>query len=141
MREVEYPCRYIGADIVPDVIKSNTALYHTEQRSFEVLDATVDPLPRADTVLCREVLFHLSFRDIGRLTENVRNSGAIFLVATTDESIVFNADVPSGDFRNINLTRAPFLFPKPAFSIPDNSVAPHRSLAAWKISTLPRIRN
>jgi SAM-dependent methyltransferase len=140
MKEVEYPCRYIGADIVPDLIKLNNALHSTEARTFTVLDATVDPLPRVDTVLCREVLFHLSFRDISRLVENVRRSGASFLIATTDKSIKLNADIPSGDFRNLNLTRTPFSFPEPAYAIPDDSVAQHRSLAAWKISTLPYVQ-
>jgi hypothetical protein len=140
MKKVEYPCRYIGADIVPDLIKLNNALHATEARTFEVLDATVDPLPPVDTVLCREVIFHLSFRDIRRLVENVRRSGASFLIATTDNSIRFNADVPSGDFRNLNLARRPFSFPQPAYAIPDDGVAPQRFLAAWKISTLPCVR-
>jgi hypothetical protein len=112
MKNIEHTCRYIGADIVPDLIN---AIHGTETRSFQVLDATVDRLPEADTVLCREVIFHLSFRDISRLIENVRSAGASFLIATTDESIKFNADIPSGDFRNLSLTRAPFLFPARCF--------------------------
>jgi hypothetical protein len=105
------------------------------------LDATVDPLPPADTVLCREVIFHLSFRDISRLIENIRSAGASCLIATTDESIKFNADIPSGDFRNLNLTKAPFLFPPPLLSIPDGFVSPHRSLAAWKVRALPHMQD
>ena len=115
MKNIEHTFRYIGADIVPDLISLNTAIHGTETRSFQVLDATVDRLPEADTVLCREVIFHLSFRDISRLIENVRSAGASFLISTTDESIKFNADIPSGDFRNLSLTRAPFLFPPRCF--------------------------
>jgi hypothetical protein len=140
MKDLPCPQRYIGVDIVPDLINLNAALHGSEKRSFQVLDATVDPLPQADTVLCREVIFHLSFRDIGRLIENMRTMGASFLIATTDESIRFNADIPSGDFRNLNLTRGPFLFPPPLLSIPDDAVSRKRSLGVWNVPALPQMR-
>jgi SAM-dependent methyltransferase len=138
MKEVQLPCRYIGADIVRDVIEANASLYGSARRSFQVLDATSDPLPPADTVLCREVMFHLSFRDIWRLIQNVRASGASFLIATNDEALKLNADIISGDFRSLNLRKAPFHFRTPLLSIPDGSIDPDRVLAVWGASELPR---
>lgn len=137
MKEVALPCSYIGVDIVPGIIETNDALYSSGLRSFTVMDATRDPLPQADTVLCREVLFHLSFSDIWRLVANIRRSGSSFLIATNDSDIKYNADILSGDFRMLNLHRAPFLFPKPTLSIPDNGVSPGRTLSAWKVVDLP----
>jgi hypothetical protein len=141
MKEINLDCQYIGVDIVRDVIEANASLYGSARRSFQVLDATCDPLPPADTVLCRDVIFHLSFRDIWRLVENVRDSGASFLIATTDNALRLNADIISGDFRQRNLRKAPFYFPTPVLSIPDNGVVPDRVLAAWGVSELPQKRS
>ena len=137
MKEVRIPCAYIGVDIVREVIEANIAAYGSPERTFRTLDATCDPLPPADTVLCREVLFHLSFRDVWRLVENVRTSGASFLIATSDSGLKLNADILSGDYRYLNLQRPPFSFPPPIVSIQDSCVEPNRVLAVWKVSTLP----
>jgi SAM-dependent methyltransferase len=138
MKEVAFPCRYTGVDIVHDVIASNDTLYRSEQRSFQVMDATRDPLPQADTILCREMLFHLSFRDIWCLVENIRKSGSSFLIATNDHDIKYNADILSGDFRLLNLAKPPFRFPRPELSIPDDQVSRGRVLAVWSVSELPQ---
>ncbi|MFD0660266.1 methyltransferase domain-containing protein [Thermocatellispora tengchongensis] len=50
---------YIGADIVPALVEANRARHAGPGRSFELLDLTRDPLPRADVVLCRDCLVHL----------------------------------------------------------------------------------
>ncbi len=137
MNEVELPCRYIGIDIVPDVVAAAEMVYGSATRSFLVLDATSTPLPAADIVLCREVLFHLSFADIWRLLANVRRSGARFLIATNDTGHRINADILSGDFRLLNLRRPPFRFPEPRFAIPDRGVVPTRTLSVWGIPDIP----
>jgi SAM-dependent methyltransferase len=137
MKGVAYPFRYFGIDIVPDVIENNNALHRSEQRLFAVMDATRDPLPQADAILCREVLFHLSFADIRRLIKNVRRSGGSYLIATNDNDLKYNADIISGDFRLLNVHKSPFFFPSATASIPDDGVLPGRTLAAWKLADLP----
>ena len=140
MKEIAFPHKYIGVDIVPELIETNNVTFRSEQRSFQALDATQDPLPQVDSILCREVLFHLSFTDIWRLIENIRGSGSLFLIATTDCETNYNADILSGDFRLLNLHKAPFFFPKPTLSILDNAVSPGRTLSAWKLTDLPEKR-
>jgi hypothetical protein len=140
MKEVSFPFRYVGIDIVPGVISANNASYSSAQRSFQVGDATCDPLPQADTTLCREVLFHLAFGDVWRVVENIRKSGSSYLIATNDNDLNYNADILSGDFRMLNLHRAPFFFPRPAASIPDSSVSRDRTLAVWQVADLPTRR-
>jgi hypothetical protein len=137
MSEVELPCDYIGVDIVPELISRNTELYARHGRSFRVMDATTCVLPPADTILCREMLFHLSFEDISRVVANVKRTGTRFLVATNDEGLRLNADILSGDFRLLNLKKAPFFFPEPHATLPDNRVSPDRTLSIWEISSLP----
>ena len=139
-KEIRLPCAYIVVDIVRDLIKVNAIRYGGEQRRFAALDATREPFPQADAVLCREVLFHLSFGDIWNLVENVRRSGTPFFIATTDNDLRMNANILSGDFRFLNLQQRPFCFPDPSFSIADNAVATDRVLACWEVVNLPARR-
>jgi 2-polyprenyl-3-methyl-5-hydroxy-6-metoxy-1,4-benzoquinol methylase len=137
MKELSLACRYIGVDIVTHLIEENTQRYASETRTFQVLDATTAPLPAADTVLCREVLFHLSFADIRRLIGRVERCGARHLIATIDRSVQLNADIASGDFRRLNLMKAPFRFPAPLMSLADDGVSEGRALAVWRVADLP----
>lgn len=139
MKEINLDCKYIGIDIVEDVIAANDRVYASETRVFQKLDATVDALPKADTVLCREVLFHLCFADIWRVLANIKRSQAVSLIATNDPGLRFNADIASGDFRLLNLHRAPFFLPSPITSISDDRLSPGRTLSVWKTSELANL--
>jgi hypothetical protein len=102
-----------------------------------VANAMMDPLPNSDIAFCREVLFHLSFHDAFAVIENVHRS-ARWLVATTDTRIWFNSDIPTGDFRKINLQRPPFSFPPPRVRIADDVVSRGRMLGVWAMDELRR---
>lgn len=137
MKDVELGCPYIGLDIVPTVIGTNQKLYGSEARRFEICNAVVDPLPTADMVLCREILFHLSFVDARAVIANIVRSGARWLLATTDPMTGFNADIESGDFRVINLCAAPFGFPDPDERLRDDVLVPGRFVGVWDVNRLP----
>jgi hypothetical protein len=132
MSTVHLSVDYVGVDVVPSVIRQNTEKYASDTRRFVCLDALVDDLPDGDTVLCREILFHLSFSDIGKLLGNLRRKPRRWLIATTDESTWFNADIRSGDYRVLNLRKRPIRFPKPAFVIEDSHLMEGRGLAVWE---------
>jgi SAM-dependent methyltransferase len=135
MRDVRLPCDYIGIDIVPEVIEANRR-FERAGVQFEVGDAIEGSLPVADVVLCREVLFHLSFRDGFAALANMRAAGR-WLLATSDTRIWFNSDITTGDFRRINLERAPYRLPRPRAVISDEGVCPGRVLALWAMADLP----
>ena len=138
MRHVELEVDYVGADLVPDVIRDNQARYSSEQVKFIVLDGIRDPIPNdVDVILCREVLFHLSFRHALALVKNVYRSNAKFLIATQMDTGKPNADVHTGGFRPIDLTREPFDFPAPLRCIADDAISENRSLAVWRVADLP----
>jgi len=137
---IDLDCQYIGIDIVENVIAANNRTYASASRTFQTLDATLEALPNADTILCREVLFHLSFADIQRLLANIKRSRAIFLVATNDGGLRYNADIESGDFRLLNLHRAPLRLPPAMMSTPDDKVSPGRTLSVWKTSELTNLQ-
>ncbi|WP_174284525.1 class I SAM-dependent methyltransferase [Sphingomonas bacterium] len=129
--------RYTGIDIVPEVIEANKISHASANRSFIVMDVCETIPPMADAILCREVLFHLSFKDADRALRNIRQSGAVFLLASSDPKIARNTDIPSGDFRDINLSIAPYSLGQPIQSIPETG-GPNRNrlLAVWRLAEI-----
>jgi hypothetical protein len=128
------PCEYIGVDIVPELIAANRMFERPGVR-FSVVDVIADPPPEADVAFCREILFHLSFRDAQAALANICKASS-WLIATTDPSIWFNSDIPTGDFRQINLERRPYRFPRPRQVIIDDVLVPGRVLGIWKTAEL-----
>lgn len=133
MSNIELPCDYIGVDIVPEVIEANKR-HERKGVRFMLANAIEGELPSADVVLCREVLFHLSFKDGKAALANMKNTK--FIIATTDNSIWFNSDIPTGDFRPINLQRRPYNLPIPYKSIADDALFSGRVLGIWRTSSL-----
>jgi hypothetical protein len=81
-------------------------------------------------VLCREVT------DIRKVLANIKRRQAAFLVATNDPALRYNADILPGGFQLVNLHQAPFFFPLPYMSIPDDRLSPGRTLSVWETSKL-----
>jgi hypothetical protein len=138
MKEVAIRQSYIGTDIVRSVTDLNQQVFASDRRRFECRDAITDSLPAADTILCREMLFHLSLEDAGRALRNMLAVPRRWLIATTETQTQFNADIHTGDYRPLNLQRPPFRFPAPDYAIDDSAVAAGRLLAAWRVERLPR---
>lgn len=136
MKAVDLPCRYVGIDIVPSVIAGNERAHGSATRRFAVIDAVSEPLPEADVVLCREILFHLSFEDALCALRNIVSGDREYLIATTDRNSPFNSDIATGDFRLLNLQRRPFRFPEPMMEIGDSAMNPTRVLAAWRVGDI-----
>ena len=136
MQHVAIAQNYVGVDVVEAVIAMNTRLYGQPGRTFVTADATVDDLPEADVVLCREVMFHLSFADIRKLLRNVLSSKRAYLIATSDRLTTFNSDIPSGDFRLLNMVAWPLKFPQPDHVIDDSAVFPRRIIGVWDVKRL-----
>ncbi len=137
MQHVDLGAEYIGIDVVQSVISANEVAFGSTTRHFYCLDAVDDALPKADVVLCREILFHLSFADIKDLLNNVKRSGARYLIATSDTCTAFNANVRTGDYRPLNLQRRPFRFPRPQVWLQDEAVMGGRGLGTWILDEIP----
>jgi SAM-dependent methyltransferase len=137
---------YIGADIVPELIARNIELHASRQRRFVVCDLVEEPLPRADLVFCRDCLVHLSYAETRRAIDNFRRSGATWLVTTTFPDRRDNHDIKTGDWRPINLERAPYGFPAAVELINERcdevdevlGAFPDKSLGLWRLADLPQ---
>lgn len=132
---------YMGIDIVPGIVHRNRRLYAAAERRFEVLDATVDVVPKVDLVMCRDLLIHLSLDAIEMVLRNIAASGSSWLLATHFAATANNAEIVSGDFRPINLCRAPFHLPEPLEIVVENSLMADgafrdRAMALWPVSAL-----
>jgi len=138
MKEVKLNVdQYIGADIVVELVKRNNALYEKPDRTFIHLDVTKDTLPKADIILCRDCLIHLSFDNIFKAILNFKKSGAKYLLVSTHFKIEKNKDINDGEYRPLNLQLPPFNFPNPIVVICESYFQEAgKSLALWKLSRI-----
>ena len=85
---------------------------------------------------------HLSFQNIGRVTARFRESGAQYLLVTTFPEWQDNCDCEDGDWRALNMTKAPFAWPAPRALIDERCEEGDggwrdKSLGLWRLDELP----
>ena len=146
LRQLDLPLKlYIGVDIVPELIQVNLRRYGTGSRKFRHLDVTEDDLPQVDLILCRDLLVHMSYKNICRALKKMQASGSTYLLTTTFVRETENKDVLTGQWRRLNLARAPFSFPTPIELIDEQSTeqneyksgsAMGKSLGLWRLADL-----
>jgi len=134
IRHLDYTFdEYIGVDIVPELISRLQGEIGDSNRRFMVGDITTDVLPKADAVLCRDCLVHLSF-DLGLCAvKNWASAGFKYVLATTYPEIQ-NRDIETGKWRALDMEAAPFNFPPPMMLIVDGRRS--KSLGLWKVADL-----
>jgi len=125
---------YIGVDIVKELIVANKEKHEGGNTSFLELDIIRDDLPTVDLILCREVLFHLSFQDVCAAIVNFKRSKSKYLLATHYPYISENVDIETGRCRGINFQKAPLKFLAPMRPI-EEDVSDH-CLALWKLDDI-----
>ena len=134
--------RYIGADIIPALIAHNRARSHGRRQRFVVADMVCDALPRADLILCRDGLVHLSHNDIFATLKNFKRSRSTWLLTSTFVGHPENIDIATGGWRTLNLQTAPFNFPPPVRMIDEQCLGyggayRDKRLALWQLEALP----
>ncbi|MEA2908197.1 MAG: hypothetical protein QOJ15_278 [Bradyrhizobium sp.] len=133
--------RYVGVDIVPDLVErlQAAAARGAISGDYHLADITRDPLPRCDAILCRDCLVHLSFANIERAVANFRRSGASWLIATTFPGWQANFDCEDGDWRALNFERPPFDWGAPVELLNENCTEAgggwrDKSLGVWRLT-------
>jgi SAM-dependent methyltransferase len=125
---------YTGVDIVRAVIERNRVRF---AQHFEVCDIITGALPRADLILCRDALVHLSNSAVAAALANFRRSGARWLLTTTFRR-GHNADIETGQFRPIDLRAKPFSLGEPSLEIDERCMLENgnfsdKSLGLWAL--------
>jgi SAM-dependent methyltransferase len=135
MKEVNLPIKkYIGADIVDELIAYCNIKYSDTQIEFKVLDLINDNLPKVDLIFCKDCLVHLPFKDGIKAIENIKKSGSKYLMTTNYPLIEANEEINLGEWRRINLLLHPYCLPLYIESIETGIDNTHLSL--WQISDL-----
>lgn len=85
---IKYSKKYIGVDIVENLIHRNKKLYKEDNLEFFCLDITKDELPPGDCVIVRQVLQHLSNGEIQKVVKKL----------TAYKFIILSEHIPLGTF-------------------------------------------
>jgi hypothetical protein len=142
MSRVELPVeRYIGCDIVPELVEAARSRYGRRDREFHTIDLCNDPLPDADLLLCRDCLIHLSEEMNLLALANILKSSVRYLLATTYPGGK-NRAIRNGNWFPLNLCAPPYNFPPPVRVIDDwRPPFPRRQLALWEVESLRQARS
>ncbi len=123
---------YTGFDIVGPLIERNRQAVPTIDCRF--LDITSQVPPRADLVLCKDLIIHLDDADIDRTLGNIKASGSEYLLLSN------NFGMPNNDLlenihgdsacRYVDILAPPFGYSAPAWR--------SQYLGLWKLSDLAK---
>jgi hypothetical protein len=106
-------CTYVGYDIVQELVERNRSLFGAtkEFRHFNLIDNVIE---KADLIVCRDMLAHLTHGQIVKVLRNFKKSGSKYILMTTGLTTTDNSpDIMTGEVRRINFELAPFNFPRP----------------------------
>ena len=100
---------YLGVDVVDSVIDSNIELYSASNIDFISRDIITYELPQVDLIICKDVLQHLSNRDvISVLIKIIKSSKFALITNDFNSESTSNIDIENGDYRYLDLTLSPF---------------------------------
>ncbi len=84
----EHTKKYIGVDIVPELIQRNKKLFKADNLEFLCLDISKDELPEADCILLKEVLQHLSNAEVLSVVNKL----------SAYKYVILTEHIPNGEF-------------------------------------------
>lgn len=126
---------YIGADIVKPLIESNKKHNKNARARFLHFDITRHDFPQADLWICRDCLFHLSYKDTLSVLQRFIISDIPYILTTTNSNIdeFNNIDIATGNYREIDLFSEPYLFSDDVLFRIDDFVSPYspREMCLW----------
>jgi SAM-dependent methyltransferase len=101
---------YIGIDVVESVVSENIKHFGTANISFVKADVTEYMLPKADLLICKDVLQHLPYKDIHNVVKQLNKYKHCIVVNDVDpiKLTCENVDIPRGHYRCLDLTQPPF---------------------------------
>jgi len=110
-----FSTQYYAIDIVPELIEYNSRQFKVENVDFLCLDISKATLPKADCVIIRQVLQHLSNQEILRIAKKLKAYTYIIITEHIPEGdFIANKDCISGQGirikkqSGINLLKPPF---------------------------------
>ena len=101
---------YTGIDVVDAVVERNSKMFKRKNISFIRSDGAEDSLPKADLLICKEVLQHLPFKDVLAIITQLSKYKYCLILNDVDPVTLtnVNSDIPRGHYRPLDLTQPPF---------------------------------
>ena len=112
---------YVGVDVVPDLIEQHKSTYQGHNARFLCVDIIEDNLPDGDICFVRQVLQHLSNKQIAHILVKLRKYKVCFITEhypTDNPSIIPNKDIVHGSRIRVYANSGVYL-DKPPFHIPE----------------------
>jgi hypothetical protein len=136
--------RYIGADIVPELVASARDRFTDDRHCFLELDAASSELPHVDAIFCRDMLVHFSGDDVRRTIANFKRSGSTYLITTTYPGRKNRRKITTGQWQPIDLTNfvvAPELLELMKEYSPDEYQGrlSDKCLALWRLADIEAV--
>lgn len=103
---------YTGYDICKDLVEVNQKQFGSSSIRFIHGNGLRFDLPKADLLICKDVLQHLPNEEIQRLPSQFNKYKHILLINDVDPETLssVNWDIQAGSYRLLDLTRPPFNF-------------------------------
>ncbi|MCF7567489.1 class I SAM-dependent methyltransferase [Sabulilitoribacter arenilitoris] len=114
---VEYTKKYIGVDIVEALIERNKKKFNAIKLDFRCLDLAKDELPKADCIILRQVLQHLSNAEIKNIVNKLKNYKYVILTEhiplgnfTPNKDLISGQGIRLKQNSGVNILKPPFNF-------------------------------
>lgn len=103
----------MGVDIVPELIAYNCQSFANENIEFIDGDIRTQSMPKADLLLCKDVLQHWDIQSIRTFLSRNLTRYRYALITNDVASIhmkaeLVNSEIPFGHWQSLDLERAPF---------------------------------
>lgn len=102
--------KYLGIDIVKNIIEKNKKKYSKKNIKFMSLDFIKSEAPKADLLICKDVLQHLNNEEIKLFIKKTKKFK--YSLITNDlysnSKLKTNAQISTGKYRPLDLTKKPF---------------------------------
>ncbi|MBI4118482.1 MAG: class I SAM-dependent methyltransferase [Parcubacteria group bacterium] len=99
---------YVGCDISRFILEKTKQKFASPRRRFIHLDAVTDELPQGDLVIVRDVLQHLSNKEVARVLSKLGKYKYAIIQNDIRSGGTRNRDIRTGDFRQLDITAPPF---------------------------------
>ena len=100
---------YTGVEVVKSLVDANNKQYSSDNISFMQSPADPAKLPKADLLIVKDVLQHLSRQDITRFIDRALSKYTFALITSNViPADIVNMDIKTGEFRPLDLRLPPF---------------------------------
>ncbi len=128
---------YLGYDIVePQIDEARKRVAERPNHLLALADISLDTLPEADAILCRDVLTHMPHWMVKETLARFKASRSRYLIATTFQRGK-NDPASLGGWQAIDLTAPPFSLSTPSLVVSENLPGATKGLGVWRIDDLP----